>query len=47
MNTATEIYICPLFELDCPYCLTNGNCTIGNPIEECDEYWFFNSDEEN
>ena len=38
--------LCPLDEWDCPYYQDNGYCTIGNPAEECETYWFFNSDEE-
>ena len=45
---------CPVNGWDCPYWQKDGSCTIGNPIEDCDdfgifwdkedEYW---SDEEN
>ena len=38
-------YECPTYEIDCPYCKKNGECTIENPIEECDTYMFYNSDE--
>ena len=40
-----EIYLCPELELDCPYD-ENGICTIGNPMEECDDYYFVNGEEE-
>jgi len=37
---------CPMFDLDCPYCSITGECTIGNPMEECDDYYYYNADEE-
>ena len=40
-----EKYLCPELELDCPYD-ENGICTIGNPMEECDDYYFVNGEEE-
>ena len=38
--------LCPEFETECPYCLETGECTIENPIEECDTFYYWNSDEE-
>ena len=32
---------CPMFDLDCPYCSVEGECTIGSPIDECDDFAFF------
>ena len=40
-----EKYYCPEFEYDCPYD-KDGVCTIGNPMEECDDYYFANSEDE-
>lgn len=40
-----EKYLCPELELDCPYD-KDGICTIGNPMEECDDYYFVNGDDE-
>lgn len=37
---------CPIFDLDCPYCTVNGECTIGAPMDECDTYYFYNGEEE-
>ena len=37
---------CPLFDMTCPYCLASGECTIDNPKEECDDYYYYNGEEE-
>lgn len=37
---------CPTFDTSCPYCLANGECTIDNPLEECDDYFYYNGEEE-
>lgn len=37
---------CPLFDMECPYCLASGECTIDNPLEECDDYYYYNGEEE-
>jgi len=37
---------CPTFDFTCPYCLASGECIIDNPKEECDEYWYYNQEEE-
>ena len=37
---------CPAFDMTCPYCLASGECTIDNPKEECEEYWYYNQEEE-
>lgn len=42
----TKKFECPMFDLGCPYCTTNGECTIGNPKEECDDYYYYNGEEE-
>lgn len=40
-------YYCPSYETECPYYLEfNGECTIGNPKEECSDYWDENEEEE-
>lgn len=31
---------------DCPYCSMTGECTIDNPIEDCDSYYYFNAEED-
>ena len=36
---------CPAFDMTCPYCLASGECTIDNPKEECEEYWYYNQEE--
>lgn len=37
----------PFAEFDCPhYNRDTGLCELGNPIAECDDYWFYNSEEE-
>ena len=40
-------YECPIYDTSCPYLKKDGECTIENPKEECDEYWWYNQDEEN
>lgn len=40
-----KIY-CPLYDMDCPYCTKDGVCEIGNPMEECDEYYAVVGDNE-
>ena len=37
---------CPTFDFTCPYCLASGECIIDNPKEECEEYWYYNQEEE-
>ena len=37
---------CPTFDTGCPYCLASGECTIDNPLEECDDYYYYNGEEE-
>ena len=37
---------CPEFDMTCPYCLASGECIIDNPMDECDTYYYFNSDED-
>lgn len=32
---------CPIFDISCPYCLASGECTIGDPINECDDYYYY------
>ena len=40
-------YECPINDLTCPYCKADGECTIdGNPMDECDDYAYYNYDEE-
>lgn len=34
-----EIYLCPTCDITCPYWQYNDECVIGNPLEECDEYY--------
>lgn len=38
-------YECPEYEFDCPYLKKDGECVIGNPLEECDTYMFHHGDE--
>lgn len=45
MNKEKNLPLCPLFEIDCPYCLMTGECTIDNPIEDCDSYYYYNAEE--
>lgn len=37
---------CPLFDMTCPYCLASGECTIDNPKDECDDYYYYNGEKE-
>ena len=40
-------YYCPTCLIDCPYCVgLDYECVIDNPMEECDEYWWYHQDEE-
>ena len=39
-------YKCPTYDMGCPYLTKSGECTIGNPMEECDDYYYYNNDEE-
>ena len=32
---------CPMFDMGCPYCLASGECTIGDPMNECDDYYYY------
>lgn len=42
-----KTYYCPTCDIECPYCVgLNYECVIGNPKEECEEYWYYNEDEE-
>lgn len=49
---ATEIvekgkYYCPTCVIECPYCIgLDYECVIDNPMENCDEYWWYHQDEE-
>lgn len=40
-------YFCPVNGWDCPYWSEDQECTISNPMEECEDYHRMNcSDEE-
>lgn len=41
----TRIYTCPVNDFECPYYM-DGLCTIGNPVEECDDYYYYLGSEE-
>lgn len=34
-----KIY-CPANSWNCPYCTEEGECTLPNPDEECDDYYY-------
>lgn len=36
---------CPIFDMGCPYCLASGECTIDNPMSECDDYYYYMGEE--
>ena len=40
-----KVYECPVNDWDCPY-FDGGICTIGNPVKECDDYFYAMGDEE-
>ena len=44
--TYDELPECPQFDLDCPYCLSNGKCSLENVADECDEYAYYYEEEE-
>lgn len=31
---------------DCPYCNIEGFCTLKNPSEECDDYYYYTGGDE-
>ncbi len=37
---------CPMFDMSCPYCLASGECIIGDPMNECDDYYYYMGEEE-
>lgn len=42
-------YVCPGWNFGCPY-YSQGFCKMDNPLEECDDYAYYNyeyEDEEN
>lgn len=36
---------CPIFDMNCPYCLASGECIIDNPMTECDDYYYYYAEE--
>ena len=32
---------CPVCDIDCPYCTSDGYCTMEEPFEDCETYWFY------
>ena len=34
-----EKYYCPVNAWDCPYFKDDCECTIGDPMKECDDYY--------
>lgn len=42
-----EIHYCPICDIDCFYCADlNYECLINDPMNECDDYAFYNSEGE-
>lgn len=34
---------CPVPEEECPYLLKNGECSLAEPEEDCEDFYFWNS----
>ena len=46
-NDKMKTYYCPTYDTSCPYCKGDDCiCTIGNPLEECDDYYYYNGEDE-
>ena len=44
------IHECPINDWSCPYFSITGKCLLENPIQECDDYYYYageTSEEEN
>jgi hypothetical protein len=37
---------CPVCDVACPYINRFGECTLDNPAEECDEFAYYDEDED-
>ena len=37
---------CPIDDWLCPYYIFGGQCTLSHPEDECDDYYFYNGEEE-
>jgi hypothetical protein len=32
-----KVWTCPIKEEECPYCNSNGDCTLDDPLNECED----------
>ena len=37
---------CPICDWSCPYCKKDGICTLKNPMDNCDDYYYYMNDNE-
>ena len=41
-----KVYDCPVDDYTCPYWQKDGTCGLHNPTEECDEFMWYEEEEE-
>lgn len=39
-------HFCPSDDYTCPYLTIDGECTLDDPMADCDDYYYYNGDDD-